>query len=252
MRLVLPSNSSLDIFPTNTIGTYTTNLLEGLDLPSGSWEIGLTEIQYTRSWFNVKGQWLTVKPQNESNVIKGALRDGYYKSAEDLMKELNRVTEEMGFGSDYVFTLLPSGKCSIRVTIAIVNIFDYSENLGKILGMDRDTRVIAEGADGDIIGGQTVDMNAGFYNIYVYCDLVDNTPVGDGMAPLLRIVPITGSHNEHTNYSIDHVQYIPIARRQAPTILIYLRDDFGKPILFEHGTSVVTVDLRRASPLLYT
>lgn len=51
--LALPSDSSMDSFPNNTLASVTTRLPHMLDL-DGSWEMGLAEIQYPHSWYNVR------------------------------------------------------------------------------------------------------------------------------------------------------------------------------------------------------
>jgi hypothetical protein len=49
----------MDYFPNNTLASFTTRLPEMLDL-DGSWEIGLAEIQYPHSWYNVRINELSV------------------------------------------------------------------------------------------------------------------------------------------------------------------------------------------------
>ena len=51
--LTLPSNNSMDYFPDNTLTHFTTRLPQMKDLDR-SWEIGLAEIQYPYSWYNIK------------------------------------------------------------------------------------------------------------------------------------------------------------------------------------------------------
>ena len=43
--LTLPSNSSLQFYPQNTVTQFTTQLAHHLDL-QGQWEVGLAELQY--------------------------------------------------------------------------------------------------------------------------------------------------------------------------------------------------------------
>ena len=59
--LTLPSNSSLNYYPGNTLTHYTTVLAQDIDL-SGRWEVGLSEIQYPRSWHNIQNgkSWINV------------------------------------------------------------------------------------------------------------------------------------------------------------------------------------------------
>ena len=83
--LTLPSNSSMNYFPTH----YTTKLPKILDL-DGAWEIGLAEIQYPHSWYNVKNKeaWLKVHFYKESELQKHLvlLPDGYDSSAKSIIK----------------------------------------------------------------------------------------------------------------------------------------------------------------------
>ena len=47
--LHLPSNSSLDKFPSNTLTEYQVGLPQTVSL-TGDWEVALTEIHYPHSW----------------------------------------------------------------------------------------------------------------------------------------------------------------------------------------------------------
>ena len=51
--LHLPSNSSLDKFPNNTLTEYRVCLPQTVSL-TGDWEVALTEIHYPHSWNNVQ------------------------------------------------------------------------------------------------------------------------------------------------------------------------------------------------------
>jgi hypothetical protein len=70
--LTLPSNSSMNYFPSNTLTHYTTKLPKIMDL-DGTWQIGLAEIHYPHSWYNVKNKeaWLKVhftRSQNYKSI----------------------------------------------------------------------------------------------------------------------------------------------------------------------------------------
>ena len=39
---------------------------------------------------------------------------------------------------------------------------------------------------------RAVDLEHGFHDLYVYCDIVQSQYVGDALVPLLRIVPVEG------------------------------------------------------------
>ena len=50
--LTIPSNSSLHLYPNNTLTHFTTQLAKDIDL-QGQWEVGLSEIQYPHTWHNM-------------------------------------------------------------------------------------------------------------------------------------------------------------------------------------------------------
>ena len=50
--LTLPSNSSMNYYPNNTLANYVTNLPHSFNFP-GEWEVGPSEIQFPISWYNV-------------------------------------------------------------------------------------------------------------------------------------------------------------------------------------------------------
>ena len=50
--VTLPSNSSMEYFPNNTLSNYGTKLPQPFDL-NGEWEVGLPEIQFPITWYNL-------------------------------------------------------------------------------------------------------------------------------------------------------------------------------------------------------
>ena len=51
-HLMLPSNSSMDYYPENTVARFTTKLPNNIDL-DGEWEVGLSEISVPSHVHNV-------------------------------------------------------------------------------------------------------------------------------------------------------------------------------------------------------
>ena len=92
--LTLPSNSSTDYFLNNTLASFTTRLPQMLDL-DGSWEIGLTEIQYPHSWNNVRKDevWILFTDRHhEKHVL--VLTKGYYASPKRIVKALEAMKQQ--------------------------------------------------------------------------------------------------------------------------------------------------------------
>src|ERR1043165_6930066 len=91
--ITLPSNSSMHYYPNNTVTRYTTRLGNAIPL-SGDWEVGLVEIQYQHTWFNLERGEGTftysqfIYPGNDPDAFfqtKLSLTSGYYDSMLDLV-----------------------------------------------------------------------------------------------------------------------------------------------------------------------
>ena len=96
-----------------------------------------------------------------------------------------------------------------------------------------------------------VDLRRGFESLYVYSSIVEPCIVGDKIASLLRIVPITGRHGEMVTTRFDHVQYIPLLSREFGSVETEIRDDTGRPVPFERGKVTETLHFRRCSSGLF-
>ena len=52
--VVLPSNSSMKIYPDNRTSSFTVNLPKPLELDPAQWDVALSEIQYPHIWYNIR------------------------------------------------------------------------------------------------------------------------------------------------------------------------------------------------------
>ena len=199
--------------PNNTLAQYITNLPRRINI-SGVWECGLTEIHYPHDWYNVRNARLTVEHDGnmETDVC---FEDGYYHSPEALATTLN-------------------GDKPGRVKFA------YEPVTQKFIALVKSKTKFT-----------VVDLRRGFESLYVYSSIVEPRIVGDKIAPLLRIVPITGRHGEMVTTRFDHVQYIPVLSREFGSVETEIRDDTGRPVPFERGKVTVTLHFRRCSSGLF-
>ena len=85
----LPSNSSFDYFPNNTLTGYTTKLAEPITL-KGQWEVGLCEIQYPFTWHNVTKSNCALRVNDREICIPV----GYYDHISDVIEAIYRQFEE--------------------------------------------------------------------------------------------------------------------------------------------------------------
>ena len=88
---------------------------------------------------------------------------------------------------------------------------------GRNIGLTPSVTVVAppkETVDGPYSyskeADNVVDMDQGFDTIYVYTDVVESRIVGDSLTPLLRSVPVDGSHGATVYDRFTNIHYVPL------------------------------------------
>ena len=270
--LTLPSNSSEKYYPGNTLTHFITKLHNDISL-SGDWEVALVDIMYPRNWYNIDEQYLRISCNNCMKIVPQANPDekvapaydihvgipsGYYYSIQDLVEAI-KVSIANAFsrpilawsskGVDrYVDqTLWPKIKYNphnqkVIVTMQPQMTIRFSEQLAKILAIEPHQFSKVEMA---IKSSFTCDIEGGLHALYVYCDVLECVPVGDTMAPLLRIVEITGQKGEMVHIQYDQPRYVPLQKKHFDSIEIDIRDDTGQDISFDSGKLIATLHFRR-------
>lgn len=258
--LTLPSNSSLQFYPDNTLTNFTTQLAHAVDL-TGAWEVGLAEIQYPHTWHNVHQEdgWIQVT-NNHGQKGKMILPPGQYDTPEELIGGLNEMIEKRHYYNHAYKKMeveaVPTNtkpmefsyhgitkKATIRIKRNCR--ITMSEMLTSMLGMQ--SRHMSAGTHK---GTNVVDVNQGFHSLYVYCNVVEARPVGDCEVPLLRIVPVEGKSGQIITKTYENIQYIPVLQKHFRTVEIDIKKDTGESVPFELGKLVVTLHFRKRRPIL--
>ena len=239
--LWLPSNSSMDVFPSNTLSEYRVRLPQAIAL-TDDWEVALTEIHYPHSWNNVHDNfWNRFYIKKGVAVEAYVLPPGHYSSVENIIVKMNDLIKQSQHKDNVWFSYETLNR---KLTVHIQNNFEvFFSYCGSMLGFTKD----------DIYSKTTtakreVDLDLGFHNLYVYCDIVQSQFVGDAQVPLLRIVPVEGRDGERVSKIFMNPQYLPISRKQFESIEVNIKSDTGENISFEAGRVLLTLHLRRVSP----
>ena len=226
----------MNYYPDNTLTTYTTKLAQPLEL-DGAWEVGLAEIQYPHSWYNIRKDegWMTVQKLPQRIAIAIRLKPGYYS-----IKKLLKVIHNKGGNEEWLKLILDDVTRRIKMIIKTHYVITLSPALQRFLGFTK-ARFIA----GTHLAKHVADLHQGFYSLYVYCPVIEPRMVGDALVPLLREIAIEGDTGDVITRTYEKIHYIPLQHRRFETIEIYIRDDTGKPVPFEFGKVVVTLSFRR-------
>jgi len=260
-HVTLPSNSSMNYYPDNKITRYVTRLQTPISL-TGEWEVALVEISYPRSWFTVSQEgckflvsWWEkneTSPNGMNLFIEVQIPYGYYNEVEDIVGEMNNAIAKKMVEAHVkiVDTLkIKFDRIKRHVVISLPNpgYIVLGKQLATILGFS-ETLNHCNNLKGCLItGDMTCDIRGGIHGIYVYCDVLENVPVGDTLAPLLRIVDVDGHNGDTVCKSFNHPRYVPVQKKEFDSIEIDIRDDTGAPMSFENGKLVVTLHFKRVS-----
>ena len=242
--LHLPSNSSLDKFPKNTLTEYRVCLPQTISL-TGDWEVALTEIHYPHSWNNVQGNFenrFYLRNQELAGVWEAVIiPPGYYSSTEEVLSKMNELIGKR-FGDDVKFTY---DMLNRKVTVNLQNNAEvYFGDIGYVLGFTPG-KVISKTSTAE----RAVDLEHGFHDLYIYCDIIQSQFVGDALVPLLRIVPVEGKEGQRINKSFIRPQYVPVSRRQFESIEVNIKRDTGEFVPFEFGRVLLTLHFQQSRPV---
>ena len=213
----------------------------------GEWEVALTEIHYPHSWNNVQGNFLNrffLHNQEQREVWEVIIiPPGHYSSIDDLITTINEaVSKKDRFKDDVKFSY---DSLNRKVTIGLQNNAEIAlENIGHILGFQSTSQVNSKISRGE----READLEHGFHDLYIYCDIAQAQYVADVLIPLLRIVPVEGVNGQRVNKSFLRPQYIPVDRKAFETIEVNIRRDTEESVPFESGKVLLTLHFRESKP----
>lgn len=246
----------MDVYPNNTMSNFKTKLPNRIEL-EGRWEVGLVEMQYPHTWYNLREEEgelkvITESPEGPISQVCAPVHitPGYYHSIDELLRRIEAdIAKTMNLISERpVRFYYDEIRRKISAEVVSRNQRSLSVRLGtdiqRILGFDSD--IIYEGWTEAALA---VDMDP-LHSIYVYCDLLEPRVVGDKMTQLLRVVPVEGRNGEMVTKIYENVHYTPLQQKSFETVEIDIRDNTGEKVPFERGTLNVTLHFRRRRHLL--
>ena len=235
--VTLPCNSSHSVYSDNKISSYRTKLARPL-LLRGSWEVGLCEIQYPRTWETFTDEHATIILINKNNEATGIkLRVGYYSKLTDIVDEINKQSIAYGVTlgyDDVINKIYIDAKAGGSLTC-------YAK-LARILGFDNG--IASDFNKGRKYARYVADIHGGEYTLYVYTDIIEYQVVGDHFVPLLRCVQITGRNKETVTLKYDKPHYVRVSTSHISDIAIDVKTDLNYKVLFKYGKVIVKLHFR--------
>jgi hypothetical protein len=235
--VTLPSNSSLDYYRKNQPSNYKVKLPYPVSL-NGKWEVGLAEITYLRSWPTISPNATFNYTSNGREVHRFVISEGYYETLDDLMEYMNNKMPKVA-RDNIKIRFNPRNNKTVVQLFNDAKIFWSDEQLRHIFGI-RDYVHDKVAQKGDM----QISKQLGPTALFVYMDIVGNSIVGDSSVPLLRIVPVEGSHGDSVTRTFDRLHYVPLRMNTFESIEVNISQDNGSMINFQFGTVIIKLHFR--------
>ena len=233
----LVSNASMNIFPDNTIASFT-NRFDYIPMRlDENWVCGLTDIYYPVSWYNIPNEE-SISMLVGSQVNKLILSPNNFESPDKLVTAINDTIKQWSSIADIVnvpaykvdrgrFVVDNDGVVKIngKETKMVIK---FSPNLDSVLGITQK---------------RPIYLNEGMTQLNVYCDIIDPCIVGDKYEKLLRRV----NHDTEKAFgfpmhvSFDDPYYHKLSVFNFQQININIMSELGMPVRFNFGR--VSLDL---------
>lgn len=248
--IVLPSNTQTSVFPGNKTSNYEIPLPKALEFGTATWEVALVEVHYPHSWSNIRPPFLQVEfgvlgPPDvfprEPFQHRARIEQGYYKTVEDLVEEINSLKPE-----DFRGRLIVS-RVNKRVKVLLHDreYIRFHGTLATMLGFEESLVTNNKLTKKMFKAGMISDIHTSMHNIFVYTNIVRETLVGDGYYPLLRILPVEGEHGMNIHKSFHAPHYHEIAFQRITSLRITMCDDQSQAVRFQYGKVICKLHFRR-------
>jgi hypothetical protein len=242
--MALPCTASRETYPDNRIGKYTTVLARPLEL-EGAWEVGLSEIILPQITTNLeKDASIEFYDRDSAKFSKDGeqlpssfiIPAGRYATVHEITKMINAAAPQCKNSQKLCWNLSVKDGCTQLVVQDWAWLWFKSEELCAILGMS--SRKPYWVGNYDFRSGYKLQL------VYVYCDIIEHTVVGDELVPCLRTIPISIENSEQTWIRFENPHYITLQKNDFSTIEIEFADDRGETVKFMNGLSLMKLHFR--------
>ena len=233
----LVSNASEELFPDNTLSSFSNFLPEQLNL-EGQWELAISEISYPSMYQNItEGKFKFFDEKLSKSTSTYSLEPGLYTSITDIVEVMNRLIQERNNHNETCITVKVIIMLADDTSSLAFCSTDLGHNFGNNVGNEFGVLMIGRGPHEPEFAYDIVRI----HSLMIYSDLVEYNFVGDTKAPLLRRFPFisklrggdiitTGQYMNYQTFS--NLQFRTLLKNSFHSIQIDLRDTSGEKITF--------------------
>ncbi|GIY47584.1 uncharacterized protein CDAR_92771 [Caerostris darwini] len=160
--------------------------------------------------------------RKESRMTTFIIPSGMYQEAKNLFKEFKYI----------ILRLTTDSRVGLHAPQN--TLVTFGEKLKDLLGFDRRTF-----GQGDYKSEYAIELRAGITEVYVYCDIVSASLVGDSAASILKIIPVANEHNDQIVKYFSVPLYFRVKKQFFDVIEIEMRTSSGTPIKFISDSNTI-------------
>ena len=238
--VTLPSNSSMDVYPNNTLSKFSTKLKTPIKL-EGHYEVALVEIMYPLSCkYRTDGD---IVLKYEETTVTFNVKFYVYETLSEMVEFINDYFQTTKIQMEIAYNIRTQ-KIAIMIPQGVT--LTFTNKVEKEFGFTASEFVCKK--TGDVFTSDLKVKNVlnTLNTLYVYSDIVEYQVVGDVNAPLLQVV--ASNHSSGTTYVdkiYDSPHYVPVSRSNIDSIEINILTEFGRAIQFTSGRVIVKLHFRR-------
>ena len=223
--ITLPSNSSKQFFPSNTLQNFTTKLASNIKL-YGKYKVALVEIFFPTDYKVDYGEiYLDDIKAKYKSTTQIYLKDN--ENIEQFLGELNTNLTNV-FSNRVKFSLESNQHVSIDLQQDhLLGISKRLKNLFKL-----NDEVFEQSVTGSGVVDKVINS---IPSLYLYCDIIEPQFVGDAYVQVLQIIKSNGNttgSQQHIIYSNPH--YVRVNTQEISNINTSFFSDTGEKILFSN------------------
>ena len=240
----LPSNASPQVYPDNKTSDFKIELSKRMEL-HGQWQAALIELHYPNTIAQV------IQGENEITIESDKIIDtvfvqgGCYPNQKAF---LSAVREALSALDNKVQTQpfeVTSENRIIFHPLTTEGKLHFSPRLALQLGLDNPGPYPA---NEKIYGVKPIEIALGIPSqMFIYIDILSDQIIGHTRAPLLRTVPvdITARYGSLSIFHCEHPIYFDLNTKSFDTLKIDIRDNAGRLVPFDFGTSTLLVHFKQ-------
>ena len=270
--VTLPSNASMETFPSNTQSNFTTVLAKTINL-NDRYQVGLAEISYTQT-ININIGTMKIVQNNVKDENNGNMGEFMFDlSIDDCVTQDQLFVYLNNIITDYYKTIyIAKNKEKFKDLSAMNEKFLIDRNIFMprfksfttpdtflTVIMPANTSVIVTGPIAEVLRFEKIEERPeigviSFYepidpvihfcdNFLLYTDIIADQLYGDVSSKIIRNVVPHGLHGDKVSISYESIHYVDLALTKINTININIRDAQGNFIHFNDKLGKVVIKL---------